>query len=111
MATRKAFTSTLATHGVKQEGYRNCTNAVYAGLFGGTSEVVRMKKGLEKSQNIRDHLSRVELAAVQLAESLATENIENHSLRGNAQCELACTRASKSVGRAIIDNRKSFQSS
>lgn len=110
VATRNNFTKTLAAHGVNsKEGFRNCTNAVYSGLFGGTSEVVRMKKGIDKSAKIRDNLSQVELAAVQLTESLAAENITQHNLRGGGNCELACSSASRNVGQAIVQSRRTFK--
>lgn len=58
------------------EGYRNCTNAIYEPLYGGTASVVREKKGLIKGQSVRDNMSRVELAAVGLAEALASDEID-----------------------------------
>lgn len=106
VSTRNAFTSTLKQHDVKDEGYRNCTNAIYAPLFGGTTAVVREKKGLEKKVNIRDNLSRTELAAINLAEQLATDEIESKNLKGNAQCELICTKSSKAVAQAIVSAKK-----
>lgn len=106
ITTRKAFTFTLANSGVKKEGFRNCTNAIYAPLYGGTSAVVRMKKGLSKNQSIRDNMSMIELSAIMLSESLAAEQIEVGNLRGNAQCELACNRASRAVAHSIIVSRQ-----
>lgn len=102
---RNFFTACLAEHGVTKDGYRNCTNAVYNNLFGGTSAVVREKKGLSPKDNIRDNLSQVELAAIALSEALAMENIETKNVRGNAKCELETNYATKSVARAIIENR------
>lgn len=106
VAQRKAFTGTLVHHGVRDEGFKNCTNAIYNPLFGGTADVVRHKKNLEKGVSIRDNMSQIELAGVRLAELLATEKIENQHLQGNAQCELACTSAARSVASAIIQARK-----
>ena len=102
---RNFFTACLAEHGVTKDGYRNCTNAVYNNLFGGTSAVVREKKGLSPKDNIRDNLSQVELAAIALSEALAMENIETKNVRGNARCELETNYATKSVARAILENR------
>ena len=106
ITTRKAFTFTLSISGVQKEGFRNCTNAIYTPLYGGTSNVVRMKKGLSKNQSIRDNMSMVELSAIMLSESLAAEQIESGRLKGNAQCELACSRASKAVAHSIITARQ-----
>ncbi|MCE7039183.1 KilA-N domain-containing protein [Dyadobacter sp. CY312] len=105
ISTRNQFTSALKAHGVERDGYRNCTNAIYNPLYGGTSNVVREKKGLTEKDNIRDNLSDIELTAIDLAEMLATENIKKNNLRGNAQCELAATKAGQSVASAILQNR------
>lgn len=106
VATRKHFANVLAAHGVVREGYRNCTNATYSGLYGGSTEVVRLKKNLDKKVSILDNMDEVELAATQFAEVLALDKIQKQGLRGNAQCELACTAASKAAANAIMQSRK-----
>jgi hypothetical protein len=106
VATRIGFTKTLAAHGVKYGGFKTCTNAIYAPLYGGTAEVVRLKKGLPEKVNIRENVSALELKAIEFAEAMAQENIDAMNLKGNAQCELACTHASRSVAKALIDNKK-----
>lgn len=108
ISTRNAFTKTLAAHKVEQEGFRNCTNNIYTPLFGGSTNVVREKKGIDKSQSIRDNLSAVELAAVGLAELLAMENIEKNNVIGSAKCEVVCFNSSKAVANAVIQSRKSI---
>lgn len=100
-ATRNDFTSTLKDHGVENDGFRHCTNAIYEPLFGGTTAVVRMKKGLEKKENIRDNLSGIELSAVEFSEALARDTIDRNDLRGNAQCEMASRKSSRIVADAI----------
>lgn len=104
--SRNGFTKTLAMHGVTGEGYRNCTNAIYEPLYGGTASVVREKKGLIKGQSVRDSMSRVELAAVGLAEALASDEIEKKNINGNGSCEIASRRASRSVANALIEHKK-----
>ncbi|WP_234733434.1 antA/AntB antirepressor family protein [Tellurirhabdus bombi] len=106
VATRNNFTRTLGGHGVKNNGFRACTNAIYTPLYGGSTAVVRLRKGLSEKVNIRDNMNAVELAAVNLAELLATSAIESQGLYGNAQCELACNHASRSVATALVKNRK-----
>lgn len=106
-ATRNYFTATLSQHGVSgPEGYRNCSNAIYNPLYGGTTAVIRMKKELSPKENIRDNLPLNELVAIMFAESQASETIKKENLHGNAQCEMACTRASKIVAKAITENSK-----
>ncbi|WP_234734541.1 antA/AntB antirepressor family protein [Tellurirhabdus bombi] len=106
VATRNSFTRALGAHGVTKEGFRNCTNAIYTPLYGGTTSVVRLKKGLPDKANIRDNMTELELAAINLAELLASQAIQSEGLRGNGECELACNRASRSVATAIIQNQK-----
>lgn len=98
---RNEFTSALAKHGVEREGFRNCTNAIYTPLWGGGSNVVRMKKGLTKTDSIRDNLTGIELEALKFAEALAANRIDKFNLTGNAQCEEASLRASISVRDAL----------
>jgi len=103
---RNQFTATLAKHGVEREGYRNCTNAIYSPLFGGTTSVVRAKKGLDKKDNIRDNLSPLELTAIQFSEMLAVQSIETNNLNGNAQCEMASNQAARAAAGALIQGMK-----
>lgn len=109
ISTRNEFTKTLAAHGVEQQGFKDCTNAIYQPLFGGSVSVIREKKGLEKNQNVRDNMSAVELAAVGLSELLAMENIDTNKVKGAAKCELVCRHSSKVVASAIVQSRKSIQ--
>ena len=106
ISTRNNFTKTLAAHGVEQQGFRDCTNAIYQPLFGGSANVIREKKGLEKNQNVRDNMTAVELAAVGLSELLAMENIDTNKINGAAKCELVCRHSSKVVASAIVQSRK-----
>lgn len=103
-ARRNQFTACLAAHGVEHEGFRNCTNSIYTPSFGGSSNVVREKLGITKAQNPRDHMSELQLSAIQFAESLSQAAIEQESLRGNAQCEIACSRSARIVANAINQN-------
>jgi hypothetical protein len=102
--TRNGFTACLSAHGVEQEGFRNCTNGIYAPLFGGSSNVVREKLGIAKKENIRDNMTGIHLAAVQFSEALAQQKIEDENLRGNAKCEIACMQSAKIVANAINQN-------
>lgn len=106
IGTRNMFTRTLAAHGVSGDGFRNCTNAIYEPLYGGTTNVIRAKKGLSKNQSIRDNMSEVELAAVGLIEALASDEIERKDIQGNADCEITSRRASRTVANALIEHKK-----
>ena len=104
--TRNEFTSCLAAHGVERDGFKNCTNAIYRPLYGGTTAVVRAKKHLDDKENIRDNMNLEELCAVEFAEMLSRNKINANNLNGNAQCELACTHSSNQVANLIIQSRK-----
>lgn len=106
IATRNVLTSTLSQHGVTTVGFRDCTNAIYTPLYGGGAELVREKKGLPANTNTREHMSEIELAAVQLAELLAAQNIEEKKLQGNKPCEYECYSTSRDIAKAIIANKK-----
>lgn len=106
IATRRFFTKILSQHGVKKEGYRNCTNAVYGGLYGGSAAVARLKKNLPDGANIRENASLAELHAISLIEILASEKIESTNAQGNGACELICSHVSQSIGQAIVQARK-----
>lgn len=105
LTVRKQLTAVLKRHGVENEGYRDVTNAIYDPLYGGSSKVVREKKGLSKNENIRDNLPRVELRTIELTEILTMEAIESNNLQGNAQCERAARNVSQSVASAVVQSR------
>ena len=106
--TRNEFTSCLAAHGVEREGFKNCTNAIYSHLYGGSTDVIRAKKNLPDKASIRDNMTLAELSAIDFAEMLANNTIEANNFRGNGQCEIASDYASKITAKAIIDSRKAL---
>ena len=103
---RNVFTRCLAKHKVEGTGYRDCTNAIYEPLWGGTAAIVRAKKNLPGKVNIRDAMSREELAGVEFAEILATNRITANNLTGNTQCETACLDSSRKVAQLIVESRR-----
>lgn len=106
-AKRNEFTSCLSRHGVDSpEGFKKCTNAVYKPLYGGSTAIVRKKKNLPDTANIRDNMSEVELSAVEFIESLSKDNIERQNARGDNQCEIIVTKSAEFVAAAIIKSRE-----
>lgn len=101
IATRSLLTSTLSKHGVTEKGYGNCTNAIYTPIFGGGASVVREKRSLPAKVNLREHMSSRELTIVELAEELAADSITHKEIRGNANCESECLRASRTLMDAV----------
>lgn len=105
---RNEFTACLAKHGVENpSGFKKCTNAIYEPLYGGGAGLVRAKKNLPDSVNVRDNMSEIELSAVEFAESLSKHNIELKKVFGEKRCEAECKNSSNIVARAIVESRKS----
>lgn len=99
---RHQFTSCLAQHGVsKPFHYAHCTDAINKEVLGGTAKQLKQKMGLTKSQSLRDSLSRVNIAALGLAEALAEEDIEDNSLYGYLECLNSCQLSGSKVKRAL----------
>lgn len=104
---RNEFTSTLSRHGVNsQQGFKDCTNAIYKPLYGGNTALIRAKKGIDKNANIRDNMDEIELACVSLSEMLATKAITDHGMNGAKECERACLISAKAVAKSVIESRK-----
>ena len=101
---RVEFTHVLQDHGV-QEGWQfgACTNAIYRPLLGADAKTLREQRGLVKKDNVRDSMTDVELAAVMLAESLATRDIESNDRQGFSQCRDATSNAAARVKRVFED--------
>ena len=100
-AARNEFTSTLKRHGVSGDGYQRCTNAMYIELYGKDASGVREKKGIPQKSNIRENMSAMELQAIQFAEMLAKEDIENNRRYGNEECALVSNQAARIIKNSI----------
>lgn len=99
---RKELTSTLGTHGVQGEDFRECTNASYTGLFGMTAPAIRNVLQIDKKDSIRDNLSKTQLLALSLSESLANDDIKDKHLWGVRQCSQSCHDAAHTVYGAVM---------
>lgn len=107
IGVRHLYTDTLKSHGVFGIGYRNCTNAIYRPLFGGDASLIKEKKNIPSTAaNTRDYMSRTELISVELAESLATDHIEQSNVRGNQNCMIVSENASRCVAGAVSRFKK-----
>ena len=102
VGVRKELTSTLGAHGVKGEGFRECTNASYTGLFGMNAPAIRKGLGITKNDSIRDNLSKTQLLALSLSESLANDDIKDKHLWGVGQCSQSCHDAAHTVYGAVM---------
>ncbi|HEV7374956.1 MAG TPA: hypothetical protein VGN95_09585, partial [Pyrinomonadaceae bacterium] len=94
---RHKFTGTLKAHGVEGNGYAICTNGIYEPILGGNAEAKKAQLALKKNDRLRDHLPRVERAAIQFAETLASDTIEKDEAHGTPACYVRCSEEAKSV--------------
>ena len=102
---RNVLTDTLSRHGVKAGvEIATCTNTVYRHLFHASAKELKEKRGLPAKANLRDNMSRLELAATEFAELLASERIEREQANGLKQCDSHCGHAARIVANAVRDN-------
>lgn len=85
---RNASMAIAQKHGVTTDkGFAACTNATYRGAFGADAATLKAQRGLARKAKLRDSFDMVELAAVGMAEALATDTIIHEDLQGQAACE------------------------
>lgn len=108
-AKRNQFTKTLKEHGVTGFGFPNCTNAVYKEVLGGTKTQVISKRNLPAGVNLRDAIQKNELVYVMMAETLASERIQDEKPRGNEPCTKATAKSAGFVRQAIEADRRDRQ--
>lgn len=106
VGSRRVFTDQLMRRGVRQDGFGDCTRAVYTPLFGGSTDTIRKNYGLAEGANVRDHMSAVQLAAVSLTELLSAERIEKQRDYGVNACVETCNKVAKEVDGLITGNRR-----
>ena len=101
---RNVLTDTLSRHGVKTGvEIATCTNTVYRHLFHASAKELKEKRGLPEKANLRDNMSRIELAATEFAELLASERIETRNASGIKDCNKHCGQAARIVANAVSD--------
>ncbi|MEP2889986.1 KilA-N domain-containing protein [Tateyamaria sp.] len=108
-AKRNQFTDTLKAHDVTKYGYGNCTNAVYKEVLGGTKKQVIESRNLPAGVNLRDAIPKNELVYVMMAETLASERIQDENPTGNGPCAKATSKSAAFVRRANEGDRKDRQ--
>lgn len=108
-AKRNQFTDTLKDHDVTGYGYPSCTNAVYKEVPGGTKKQVLSARGLPANVNLRDAIPKNELVYVMMAETLASERIQEENPVGNGPCAKATAKSANFVRLAIEGDRKDRQ--
>ena len=101
---RNVLTDVLSRHGVKTGvEIAQCTNTVYRHLFHATAKEMRIARKLPEKANVRESMSRIELAATEFAELLASERIETRKASGFSDCNKHCSQAARIVANAVSD--------
>lgn len=106
VGSRRVFTDQLMRRGVRQDGFGDCTRAVYTPLFGGGTDEIKKNYGLPEGANVRDHMNAVQLAAVSLTELLSAERIEKQRDYGTNACVETCNKVAKEVAGLITGTRR-----
>ena len=74
-------------------------------MFGKTVDEYKQVKGL-KRENLRDHMSDLELIFGMLGEKLTSEITQKEDARGFSECKTASVRGGKVAGKARKDAEK-----
>lgn len=102
ISDRHTFTDSLQEHGInKGFEFAGCTNAIYEPILGGTAKDIKAQRNLPAKRSLREGMSRAELAAVQLAEIVASDRMDKESAHGFKQCKSVAEKTSKAIATAI----------
>ena len=106
IAIREELTDEWKKRGV-QEGkeYAILTNEISKATFGKTVEEYKDFKGINK-QNLRDHMTDLELIFGMLGERVTTEVTRNQNAQDFPECKTAATKGGNVAGRARKDAEK-----
>lgn len=100
IVSRKEMTSEWANRGVEGVEYAILTDAISKGTFDLKTKEYKSLKGLAKSQNLRDHMSPLELALVMLGETTTAELARTQDAQGFYENETAAELGGKIAGGA-----------
>ena len=93
-----------SSHVVRGSGFQDCGRAHYFPLFGGSTDVIRRKLGVDEKASVRDHMNLAQLAAVSLSEALSVEHIEKERVYGNNACVEVCNKVGREVAKLRPNN-------
>lgn len=105
--TRDKFTDVLQDHGVKKPYFGICTNVIYQAVLGNPAAALKRALGVAPKGSLRDAMSITQLAAVNFAEALSADRIEDIGCLGGPQCQEATAAASRTVRDALDTERRS----
>jgi DNA-damage-inducible protein D len=112
IAIRQELTGEWKGRGVKEKvEYAILTNEISKATFGIPVKRHKKAKGLDpkfKNQNLRDHMTDLELIFSMLGERLTTEATRKRDAQGFAESKVAAREGGRVAGRARKDAEKSF---
>jgi len=82
ISTRNELTDRWKEAGVEDIGYGILTNEIYTSTFGHTAVSYKQLKGLNKSDNLRDNMTPLELILTALSENTSSTISKNRDLKG-----------------------------
>lgn len=95
--SNKQHNEVLKRHGVEGVGFAMCAHNINVGVLGTTKKKYLTARGVEPTENVRDHMSEAELAAETLAELLSDSKIEKGEVEGNKPCAKVCYNVAKEI--------------
>ena len=103
---RDELTDEWDQRGVKKgREYSILTSEISKATFGMTPSEYKMHKGIGK-ENLRDHMSNMELIFNMLSESVTTEITKNKEAQGFSDCKEAAKEGGEVAGNARLDAEK-----
>lgn len=106
MEVRDELTDEWDQRGVKKgRDYSILTSEISKATFGMTPSEYKMHKGIGK-ENLRDHMSNMELVFNMLGESVTTEITKNKEAQGFSDCQDAAKEGGEVAGNARLDAEK-----
>jgi len=106
IAIRQELTEEWKTRGVdKDVEFAILTNEISKATFGKTVDEYKQLKNLKK-ENLRDHMTDLELIFSMLGERVTTEITQNENASGFEECKDASKRGGSVAGRAREDTEK-----
>ena len=104
-AARRGETDTLQAHGItKRADFAHFTDRTNIAVYGAVAERVKEKRGLAKTDSLRDNSSELELRFLDLHELGCTVGIEQRKAYGRSQIDGVYD----AVGKIVGDTKQAF---
>lgn len=110
ITTRHNLTDEWQERGVNtQKDYAILTNEIYKSGFGFSAKEYKMIKGLHESQNLRDSMTNIELALMNLGEVAAVEIHKKNDSQGIQELKQDVNKAGRVFNKAKVELEKELE--